>query len=225
MQWIYLFLFTLTLLVPQRIRPDFPLSGRHENFESAAIFLLGVIGFSIAYFHERAFQRHLSEKKKYQREANDASRDLVHSYSYIGAVNRQLEVLKKVAVSLPLMKRGMVNDKKREQLFDTTLEAITMFARTENASLHFVRVKQQTLELTVEIGKNSFTLPVKELLAQKTESKQYEKGWVLSLVHALDGYRVFLLLDQDSIPAENLGFLKALLSQVLMVFVHLKEKS
>ncbi len=37
MQWIYLFLFTLTLLVPQLIRPDFPLTGNHENFESAAM--------------------------------------------------------------------------------------------------------------------------------------------------------------------------------------------
>jgi len=222
MQWIYIILFTLTLLVPQLVRPeDFP-AYPHEHVESAAIFLLGIIGFSVSYFRERIVKRHIEEKKKYQREASHASRDLVHSYSYIGEVNRQLEVLKKIALGVP-EKQKKVTKKQRHILFNDMLEAITMFARTENATVHFVDMESQTIAFSLKIGETLLSLSAKELLEQKKEAEEYANGCVVSLMQPVAGYRVFLVLDRNNISQENKSFLKAVLSQALAVFVRSKE--
>lgn len=222
MQWIYIILFTLTLLVPQLIVPGNFGTYAHEDVESAVIFFLGMIGFSVAYFRERSYRKHLTEKKKYQREANDASRDLVHSYSYIGEVNRQLEILKSIALGMP--KKEEVSEKEREKAFAVIFEAISMFSKSENATLHFVSVPEKRIEESMLIGKREpFDVSVKEFLEQKKSVVRHEKGTIIRGGRAEGGYSVFLCLEKKNGDAEDVGFLKAILAQALWLFIRTKK--
>ncbi|MEI8103790.1 MAG: hypothetical protein WCG84_02735 [Candidatus Moraniibacteriota bacterium] len=222
MQWMYLILFALAIMTPSVIvQRDYLWIGQ-ESLEGLIIFLLGVIGFSFFYFQERSLRKHLDEKKKYQREAVDASRDLVQSYSYIGEVNRQLEMLKEITLSMPTKQK--ITNKEREKAFSVMLEAIVMFARTENASICFANMLTKQIEEVKTIGKKKQALvSVEEVLEQKESLAEYGDVAILQLTQEEDGYRVFLCVEKKNGMAENVSFLKAILAQALALFVRTKK--
>lgn len=222
MRWIYLILFVLATITPSFIvQRDYLWIGQ-ENLEDLVIFLLGVIGFSLFYFRERLLRTHLDKNKKYQREAVDASRDLVQSYSYIGEVNRQLEMLKEIMLNMPTKQK--INDKEREKAFAVMLEAIAMFARTENASIYFVNTLTKRIDEVKTIGKKKATkIPLEEILAQKDLVVEYANTTVMRGGRKENGFRVFLYIEKKNKVKENADFLKAILAQALSLFVRTKK--
>ena len=98
-QWIsvvYLILFVLAVFAPSMVRGDF--LGIHEQgLEEMLIFIFGLSGISIFMFYERSIERKEKEHEDVVNVYEKSKRELIASYQYIGSLNRQLEMMKKLA--------------------------------------------------------------------------------------------------------------------------------
>ena len=208
MHWIYLTLFVFVLLIPQFIVD--------QNVESLSLFVIGMIGFGLFQVLEQDFRKHVADKKKYQREASDVSKDLVHSYSYIGEINRQLEILKNIALGLP--ESGAFTEERRRETFDAILEAIMVFARSEQFCLRFVNTRSKQLEEDMGMGQKKFLVSIPRLIQQKKEVAEVNGYSLVRAPRALRGYAAFISIDRKNISPEDVEFLRAIASQALFLF-------
>jgi len=72
--------------------------GIHEqHIEEALIFLFGIAGISIFMLYERMMEKKEKEHEAVVDACERAKRELVSSYQYIGSLNRQMDVLKKIS--------------------------------------------------------------------------------------------------------------------------------
>ncbi|MDF1497170.1 MAG: hypothetical protein P1P90_03860 [Patescibacteria group bacterium] len=98
-QWIsivYLLLFALAVFSPSLVKQGY--FGLHEqHVEEALIFLFGLVGISIFMLYERLMEKKEKEHLATQDACDRARRELVSSYQYIGSLNRQMDLLKKLS--------------------------------------------------------------------------------------------------------------------------------
>jgi hypothetical protein len=97
-QWIslaYLLLFMLAVFSPSLVNKDY-FGIIEANVEELLIFLFGLSGIAIFMLYERLMEKKEKENQEMQSACESAKKELVSSYQYIGSVNRQLEVLKKL---------------------------------------------------------------------------------------------------------------------------------
>jgi hypothetical protein len=98
-QWIsivYLLLFAFAVFSPSLVQQGY--FGIHEqHVEEALIFLFGLAGISIFMLYERLMEKKEKEHLAVQDACDRARRELVSSYQYIGSLNRQMDMLKKLA--------------------------------------------------------------------------------------------------------------------------------
>ncbi len=99
LEWIslvYLGIFVLAVLSPSLVRHSvFGIDEQHV--EELLIFLFGIIGLTTFSVYQHIMERKEKEHETAKNEYDRAKRELVESYRYIGAINRQIEVLKRVA--------------------------------------------------------------------------------------------------------------------------------
>ncbi|MEO5928202.1 MAG: hypothetical protein ABIO72_05750 [Patescibacteria group bacterium] len=98
LEWIslvYLALFVLAVLSPSLVSHGF-FGIDESHIEEAMIFLFGIVGLATFSIYQRLMERKEKEHEDAKTEYERAKRELVESYRYIGAINRQIEVLKRV---------------------------------------------------------------------------------------------------------------------------------
>lgn len=98
-EWIslvYLAFFVLAVLSPSLVKERwFGIEERH--LEEILIFIFGIVGFTIFSVYQRIMENHEREHENAKGEYERARRELSESYKYIGAINRQIEVLKRIS--------------------------------------------------------------------------------------------------------------------------------
>jgi hypothetical protein len=97
-QWIsliYLVLFMMAVFAPSLINRDY-LGIPETHVEELLIFLFGFTGIVIFMLYERLMESKEKENREMADAYEHAKTELVSSYQYIGSVNRQLDVLKKL---------------------------------------------------------------------------------------------------------------------------------
>ncbi|MFA6447439.1 MAG: hypothetical protein WCW31_04275 [Patescibacteria group bacterium] len=98
-QWIsivYLLLFVLAVFSPSIINQDY-LGIKEQHIEEFLIFVFGIAGLSIFMLYERLMEKTEKENLKIQDACERVKKELVSSYQYIGSMNRQMDVLKKLS--------------------------------------------------------------------------------------------------------------------------------
>jgi hypothetical protein len=99
LEWIslvYLSFFVLAVLSPSIYRRNY--FGLSETLlEELTIFLFGVAGLITFSWYERGMERREQEKQEMKGEYDRVKGELVESYSYIGSLNRKLDLLKSLA--------------------------------------------------------------------------------------------------------------------------------
>lgn len=91
----YLVLFMLAVFSPSFVNQSY-FGIREANLEEILIFLFGLSGIAIFMLYERLMEKKEKENQEMLDACEHAKKELVSSYQYIGSVNRQLEVLKKL---------------------------------------------------------------------------------------------------------------------------------
>lgn len=142
MYWFYLVIFIVAVLVPDIVRQDF-LGMPQERIEELLIFILGMIGILIFILKEHQFEAQRREKFKEQRKLQQTSKDLVDSYSYIGEINRKMDMLMQIGSNLSNSDR--MDEKKEKEIFNSIIDAAIFLLKGKGASLVFYNVKNEKI--------------------------------------------------------------------------------
>lgn len=216
MYWIYLVIFIAMVLTPEVItRGIFFLN--QESLETVTIFLLGSTGFLLYLWKEKQAREHLLDKLRIQREATKISRDLMDSYSYIGEINRKLDILKNIALGLP--ETSTFTPEQRQELYNSIIEAVSVLGKCDIFILRFIHCEKGTLEKEIRIGKPGFDVAdCLSLVEDEKTVHHFEQCSVIRAPKTMDAYGAFIILGNKRASLEDAEILKALASQALFLF-------
>lgn len=219
MYWIYLVIFILVILTPRLISQGWFFL-HEQDVESLLIFCFGVSGFMIYLAKEKALLRVFREKLHLQKQANMITRDLSDSYSYIGEMNRKLDIVKELIFRLPQTTSEALL-KGRGDVYASLLETTSLLSKTDQVALCFVDVKNKEMKKMVQKHpEEAFALALtpKELLA--TGKFFWEEGEyiVVRSPKQAQGVSAFLIFTKTKNHFEDGEVFKLLVSEALLLY-------
>ncbi len=226
MYWIYLALFVLAILTPQFVSENQSIF-TEQDIESLLILCFGVFGFVVYFTKEKALLRIFREKKHLQNQTNLMTRDLSDSYSYIGEMNRKLDIVKDFIFDLPKAIVG-ASGKKKEKLYDSLLGTVSILAKTDRVVLCFVHTKKKTIEKILEKSSKQSLIahidPVQLLSEGKFFWEEQDYAVVRSPRQA-KGVAAFLIFTKTKNHIEDSDVFKILVSEGLLLYAFDQERS
>jgi len=163
MYWIFLILFVVAVLIPDLVRNGLYFLSE-QRVEEIFIFLIGAAAFFIFIYYERLISFHKREKEKDRKKINQTVKDLVESYSYIGEVNRKMDILMNIA--LGLSDRSMLSKDRETEIYESIISAANFLMKAERVSLRFVNFETGQTEKEI---KTSAANAKKKILAMEKE--------------------------------------------------------
>lgn len=148
MYWIYLIIFTATVFVPSFIDHGvFSLS--IIQTQEYTILLIGLLAYFIFLFQEKSLRSTETKRSEIQKEANRMTRDLTQSYSYIGEINRKLDIMKSLMRQYPA--NEMAQKKHEQEFFFEIIEAIKAITKSQGV---VIRIADSSGMILQEIKQN-----------------------------------------------------------------------
>jgi len=217
MYWIYIIIFILAVLTPEIVNRDVGPIGQ-ERIEGLVIFGLGIISFLVLLLKERQLSKSRNEKTKIQNEANKFFKDLKDSYSYIGEINRKLDILKNIALGLP--ENSLLTPSKEKEIYDSIIEAVRTLGKTSDFSIRFINMTSNNIEKEIK-GKNNFSANIKNNMFTNNENcvAEVDKHMIICSPRSIDNISAWIVIAKKKNQiSENIEILKALASQSLFLF-------
>jgi len=227
MYWIFLVLFIIAVLVPDIIRSDWDLL-TETRVEEISIFIIGAIAFLTFMRHERLILFHKKEKEKDQKKINQTVRDLVESYSYIGEVNRKMDILMNIA--LGLTDKSILDKKREKEIYMSIVSAANFLMKADRTSLVFVDIKTNETKKHLSSGKDREPLKEKEIIKNEpnTDIKKHEDYLTISSPQVINNMKSFLIIkaydDEEEKNPKNLEILKLFVSQALFLYSYTHQE-
>jgi preprotein translocase subunit Sss1 len=219
MYWIYLTIFVLIVLVPELVQKGVWLL-TEEQTEAISIFLLGVSGFIVFLWLHDKFQQSHKEKKKIEQQATQTARDLSASYSYIGSVNRKVDIMLGVILYLP--QAAALSTQKDEEIYKGILDAIHMIAKTDKFAVRFISISKSSVRKEVTKSKDfSCSIPNKRM-CEKEEKNVIEENGVTVFRSPYDQHDVracIIICKKMKRTPEDDEFIKALAAQAILLYM------
>ncbi len=231
LEWIsflYLLFFVLAILSPSLYAHGyFGLS--QVTLEELTIFAFGMAGIITFSIYERIMERRDEEQQQVEDSYQKIKNELIESYTYIGSVNRKIELLKKLADQTSL---SLVHQKQfPKELFQALVANASASVGARAALLRFVDVEKLRTDrefLHHASGKGeSFRVANKDLRALHERKESYafvrsedqEDVLVVPSDHVgtLKAY-LLLRLDQRQISEVDTSLLKVFVNQAEMLF-------
>ena len=223
MYWIYLIIFTLIVFVPTFIRNGFSVFDMTQTQEFV-ILILGSLGFFVFLLMEKKLNKNLAEKSKIQGQVNSMTKDLKHSYSYIGEINRKLDILENIALGYP--ESSKMTHKSEIELYDSIMDAIRLFGKSDKFALRFVCLPNY--ELLKEITSTpentiSFSLKGRDLEVNYFESEDFI---AITSPKSIDNIFSYIVIKKKtaSQKIEDVEMMKTLAAQALFIFMFIRNK-
>ncbi|MGK2848813.1 MAG: hypothetical protein ACSLEX_01975 [Minisyncoccota bacterium] len=218
MYWIYIALFILILLTPKIVHNGTAFF-REEDIEALLIFCFGTFGFLLYLAKEKALIRVFQEKMHLQKRATLITKDLSDSYSYIGEMNRKIDILKEVMFHLPKETSDLL-DNGHLEAFQSILTAAQTLAKTDKVSLRFVdAIHKTTLKIyepdhTVEFA--VFEAPM--MLASKKTFWEENGYCIVRSPLRVKGALAYIIFAKTNNHTDDIDVFKILASQALLLF-------
>lgn len=219
MYWIYLTLFVLAILTPQFIAREVGFL-REEDVEALLIFCFGAFGFMIYLAKEKTLLKLIREKLHLEKQTSLITRDLSDSYSYIGEMNRKLDIVQDFIFDLPKVTAVALKDE--SNIYTSLLETVSLLGKTDQVALCFVHTRNKTMECVYEKnGANFFaqSLTAAELLAEGKYFWQTNDRAVVRSPRQARGVSAFLVFGKTVNRIEDSDVFKILVSQALLLYM------
>ena len=190
LEWIslvYLVLFVLAVLSPSLVtRGYFGIDERHV--EEAMIFIFGLVGLATFSLYQRLMEgkekEHQSAKNDYER----AKRELVESYQYIGSINRQIELLKRLANQTSL--KIVASNSLDKELLTSLLSSAAASVNAKRAYIRYMELERLRTVSEIAHAIEDAT-PLK--LANKDLRKLHDSGASHAFMRTEDGHEVLVV--------------------------------
>ncbi|EKD58531.1 MAG: hypothetical protein ACD_56C00107G0003 [uncultured bacterium] len=223
MYWVYLVMFTFIVFVPTLIKQGFWILDATAAQE-LAILVLGSIGFVIFLIMEKSLGRHIAEKSLYQKQVNRMSKDLTKSYSYIGEINRKLDILENIALGYP--ESSELAPENQSDVYESIMGAVQVFGKSDDFSLCFMRKSDLSVVQEIKsLPESSFDYSAISCEENKcyTETEGYI---IIASPKTVEDIFSCILIRKKQVThsIEDREMMKTLASQALFIFMFLRQK-
>lgn len=230
MYWIYLIIFILAVFSPELVhRGSFIFGGQNTPFsvrtmEELSIFVLGIIGFSVYLWKEKQLKINREEKNKIQRKVTQISKALKDSYTYIGEINRKIDIMKNIALGFPEVKNA--KSLKGRDIYNSVEEAIKILCKTSNFSIRVVNVRNNETELEIPNGLN-MGIKIKNNSLNLLKDKDFLQNddlYIFKSPQLIDDKRSYVLVKKiRPNQIEDIDIMHTITTQILFLFILLKK--
>jgi len=220
MYFIYFTVFVLMVFVPVIVSSNVSLLGvEEEAIEVLLILFLGTIGFAICLWQEKKFKFNFKKRIAVQKESHEIFKDLGEAYSYIGEVNRKLEIMKGTALGI-----SENYQKKGALAYAPFFQAFALLGRSKKIIIQFWDVKNKQLlgevktdsKLKIDSGISS-----KEMLTKEENFFETEDYFFAKSHKDIDGIVALVAVKRllSSHKVEDPQMMKSLIAEALQLFV------
>jgi hypothetical protein len=224
MYWVYIIIFIIAIMIPSLIGDHF-LYIEGERAESLALMFLGIVSFLIFFFTEKQHSKDIREKTEIQKQASTFFKDLKYSYTYIGEINRKLDILKNLAVTIPeKLKKGKTSDK---QLYEHLLQAIKVIGKSDNFIVRFITKQDLATIKEIKFGKHSnWKIANEEQWFVDKFVQEIDRFTIFCAPKAMEGVKACIIVPKRKNQiAEDIEMLKILASYGLILFASENKKA
>jgi hypothetical protein len=186
---------------------------------------LGVLAFVFFNYREMRYRKNKQEKTQIQKEISRMSKDLNHSYTYIGEINRKLDILENITAGFPETSK-LPNEKKIE-IYESIMSAIQMLSKSDDFILRFINQKNhQTLK---EFRSNNNKTPIYQNASCPHDGYFFENDefiYTKSQKSIDNVYSCIIIKKKNSNKkTDDPEILKTLAMQALFLFMFIQEKN
>lgn len=219
MFFVYFALFILAVLTPFIIQHGISFIGQ-EGAESITIFIFGVLGFVLYIIREKAFFKALRDRLMLQKKTNVISRDLSESYTYIGEMNRKLEVTHQMIHDLPVRTSRTRNGKKNKVLYESIFETAAILAKVDEAALFFFRNTDGKMMKVVHWGVSTGSCSISDgtFLNNEKSSWETDRCIVVRSPRTVQSVSAFLAFTKTVNRFDDWDLFKVLASSALLIY-------
>jgi hypothetical protein len=233
MYWLFLVIFIITVLVPDIIRTNF-YAVSETRLEEVLIFLMGAIAFAIFLKNEQQLVFHKREKEKDKKKIEQTVKDLVESYSYIGEVNRKMDLLMNTALGLST--RSSLSASHENETYKSIVSATTFLLKADSATLRFLDTKKLKTKKEFHSEKSGGNIKNSTLieLEKDPESEEnsnvikHENYLIISSNQRINEIKSYLIISgfdqQEEENPKNLEILKVFASQALFLYSYIHSE-
>ncbi len=225
MYWIFAVLFAIAVLIPDIIREDISLLAE-ERAEEVVIFILGSIAFLTFIINERKIAFQKKEKEQAQKKMSQTVKDLVDSYSYIGEVNRKMDLL--MGVALGLTERSTLDKKKEKEIYESIVTAANFLLKANCAMIRFINLKTNRTEKEIKIPECANLSVANNDLIKMNEHVNVKKQnglFIVSSPQTINNIKSYLIIDgydaQEEGKPKNTEILKLFASQAIFLYAYM----
>jgi len=229
MYWLYLIIFTVAVMIPDIFKND-ALGLHHEQVQEIAIFLLGMIGFLFFMVKDHQLSIHHREKEREQRRLQQTAKDLVESYSYIGEINRKIDML--MQIGMGLSERSTLNKQQERDIYQSIIDSSTSLLKAKCATIRFVRIDTGKIVKDVVFDENCRALKEVINFFEMEENifiKTIDEFIVFRSQKIINGIQSYIIIKSpDKFLSENNNnqdIIKYLVSQSLFLHSYLSKSS
>lgn len=223
MYWLYFFLFIIASVTPIFVQGG---SGRltEDMLEALVILVAGAVAFVLYVVKDKSLLRHVREKLWFQQKTTSITKDLSQSYSYIGEINRKMDILRGMMYRLVEIRE---NKQGEERLLWEVLDTISHLTQAERVSIRILTDNVCTHRLEETKDKKVFaTVEDSDLLASEKSIFEINGIQCLSSQDLRKKTKIFLLFSKahnDEVDEGMINILMAFLA-VLETFITTKDK-
>lgn len=224
MYWIFLILFIITILIPDMVRgPVFFLT--EERAEEVAVFLMGAIAFLVFIQNEYKLSIQKKEKEKEQKKMKQAVKDLVESYSYIGEVNRKMDII--MSIALGLSDRSTLNKNREKEIYESIVSAANFLMKADYSLLRFVDNSNSRNLKEIKMEKKKVPVFNEDLIkmGNSVNVKKIKDCLIICSPQKINEIRGYLIIcgydEEEEKNPKNMEILKVFASQALFLYSYL----
>lgn len=219
MFWIYTALFVAIVFVPSYVTSGF-FSLSVVQVQEFVILGIGVLASTLFHFQNRTLERATLEKMDVERKANRTSRDLVNSYSYIGEINRKIDILREMVFEGPLAIKNAEGNE--DEIFNSILEAIHTFTKSSSVAVRIVDAAGNVLREIKNENVVSFYVPKREYLEKFGACIENTQVCIVCSQLNEDGIAACIVISRQGggvRKKEDIEIIKALASYALLLYM------
>lgn len=223
MYWIYFIIFTLIVFIPSFISEGVLGLSAVQSQEYAILFL-GILAFALFTILERRLEKDEKEKIKMIGQMSRTNKDLTYSYSYIGEINRKLDIIMNIALGLP--ESSNLTAKKQRELYNSIMEAIRLFGKSNDFVIRFAN--QTTGEILKEVKSNNDVVINFSQKNCNPETHVVENDQILAVSSpkAMDGVYSCIIMKKQNSQQKTSDFetMSVIAMQALSLFMLISNK-
>jgi hypothetical protein len=222
--WLYFFLFLAAISAPIIIEGE-SLYVSEDMREAGVILVAGAIAFLLYVLKEKSLLRHVREKLWFQQKNSAITKDLSQSYSYIGEVNRKVDILRSMMNRLVEIRETNADE---EKMLWEVLDTIKQLTQAEMVSMRIFTNKVCTHHLEEKRDKKIFSEISDEELIKNEKSFFELKGIQgISSQKLRKKTKIFLLFSRSHNDEVDEGILNIILAflAILDTFLTSEKKS